>query len=282
MGSVTLKLFSIALILTSASHVLATSVDTNITNLEINYDDTLDTNFTTIKAGTFFMGSPLTEFERFTYEVLHAVNITKDYEIQQTELTQQQWFKIMGNNPSHFSRKTHCPTSHDIVGNIEMCSNHPVENVSWEDIQIFIEGLNSESNDYTYRLPTEAEWEMASRGQTQTAFSFGNEVELLNQYGWYSANSQRQTHAVKSKNPNQFVLFDMHGNVWEWVQDWYTIHNSSLELTDPKGPQHGHYRVIKGGSWKQNSTFARSAAVFSSHPETTSKAIGFRLVRTKK
>lgn len=164
----------------------------------------LDMNFKLIKAGTFMMGSPKDENNRFEDETQHEVTIDKDFEMQTSPVTQEQWEGIMGNNPSYFKGK-----------------DLPVETVSWDDVQEFIKKLNDKNDGYTYRLPTEAEWEFAARGGTTTAYSFGDDPSQSSDYAWFSKNSEGTTHPVGMKKPNPFGLYDMHGNVWEWVQDEY-------------------------------------------------------------
>jgi len=126
--------------------------------------------------------------------------------MQTTEVTQGQWQDVMGGNPSYFKK---CG---------EAC---PVEWVSWNDAQRFIEKLNAKEDTKRYRLPTEAEWEYACRAGSQASFSFGNDVDALPEYAWYRANSEKRTHPVGRRKPNPHGLNDMHGNVWEWCQDWY-------------------------------------------------------------
>ena len=117
-----------------------------------------------------------------------------------------------------------------------------MERVSWEDAQGFIEELNRREGANVYRLPTEAEWEYAVRAGTQTAYHFGTAANRLGQYGWYEGNSNNRTHPVGGKRPNAWGLYDLHGNVWEWVQDWYGAYPRGL-VTDPRGPSSGADRV---------------------------------------
>jgi formylglycine-generating enzyme required for sulfatase activity len=130
---------------------------------------------------------------------------------------------------------------------IKVDANRPVEQVSWEDVQRFIQKLNDSQDKYTYSLPSEAQWEFAARAGNESKFSFGEDESLISEYGWYSGNSGNKTHPVASKKTNAFGLHDVHGNVWEWVQDWYG--NSLPGGVDPRGPSTGSYRVIRGGSW---------------------------------
>jgi len=157
----------------------------------------------------------------------HPVEITRPFYLQTTEVSQAQWKRIMGNNPSRF----------------EDCGDDcPVEKVSWNDAQKFIEELNQMEGINKYRLPTEAEWEYACRAKTETAYSFGDEVDKLGEYARYGDNSGGKTKPVGKKKPNAWGLYDMHGNVWEWVQDRYGDYPTG-PIPDPKGPDKGEYRV---------------------------------------
>jgi formylglycine-generating enzyme required for sulfatase activity len=152
--------------------------------------------------------------------------------------------------------------------------------VSWEDAQKFIGKLNQIRDDgFIYRLPKEAEWEYAARAGTQTRFSFGDKEDELGQYGWFTGNSDN-SHPVAQLKPNAFGLYDMHGNVWEWVQDWNS--SNPAERTDPQGPSLGSNRVLRGGCWYDDAQSARSAGRYYNSPADRSESFGFRLVRTAK
>jgi len=226
-------------------------------------------SFVFIPPGELVIGSPETELGRNEDEVLHKVKITKGFFLQTTPVTQKQWKIIMGNNPARFAKNG---------------DSHPVESVSWYDCQKFIVRLNSLEK-ATYRLPTEAEWEYACRSGTVSPCTGGEIVELfcgidpnLDTMGWYCGNSNRTTHPVAQKKGNAWGLFDMHGNVFEWCQDWYGDYPSTPQ-TDPSGPLSGPGRVIRGGSWFSNAKSCRSAARFYWHPNGKSDFIGFRLVK---
>ncbi len=160
-------------------------------------------NFIKIKAGTFLMGSPGNEADRFDDETQHEVTLTKDFELGETPVTQAQYEKIMGVNPSCFKG-----------------ADHPVENVSWDDARAFIKKLNKSQTKYIYRLPTEAEWEYAARAGTKEAYAFPKGD--IGHHAWFYENSDNTTHPVKMKKPNLLGLYDMFGNVWEWCDDWYS------------------------------------------------------------
>lgn len=152
-------------------------------------------------------------------------------------------------------------------------SNFPVENVSWNEIQIFIRKLNQKSG-LDFRLPTEEEWEFAARAGSKTAFA-GAELERM---GWYSENAKNHTHPVGQKQANNWGLFDMHGNVWEWVQDLYSHDHSSTSITAKQSQKGGVFRVFRGGSLDDNARANRSASRRKRQPDGRFHYIGFRLV----
>jgi formylglycine-generating enzyme required for sulfatase activity len=241
--------------------------------------------FIKISPGTFEMGSPLTETNRDIDEPGHSVTLTKGFEIQKTELTQSQWFSIMGNNPSHFKKRGDCPDEFvEINREISLCPNHPVESVSWNEVKQFVDKLNPISEwegRYMYRLPTEAEWEYAARGGTTSAYFFGDDPKDLFHHAWYSENSRMQTHPVATKAPNPIGLYDMHGNVWEWVYDWYDQRygNDSSGALNHIGPASGSLRVARGGDWQSPPRRSRSANREAWDHLHKSNICGFRLVR---
>jgi formylglycine-generating enzyme required for sulfatase activity len=188
--------------------------------------------FVQIPAGEFMMGSPLSEKGRKSDEgPLHKVKITKSFYLQTTEVTQAQWVAIMGNNPSYY-------TGDD---------NRPVDCVSWEDVKEFLKKL-SEKKGKKYRLPTEAEWEYACRAGSTAKYCFSDSEGELVEYAWYVKNCGGETHLVGCKEPNKLGLYDMHGNVQEFCQDFYAEDYYGRSLTnDPEGPSNGKYRVARGG-----------------------------------
>ena len=232
-----------------------------------DFVNNLDMTFKLIPAGTFMMGSPSTELGRSSNETRHQVTLSNSYYIQTTEVTQGQWKAVMGSNPSYFSS----------------CGDDcPVDNVSWNDVQEFITRLNAMGQG-TYSLPTEAQWEYAARAGSTTAFANGDITDtgcsdpVLGAMGWYCGNANRTTHQVARKSPNAWGLYDMHGNVWEWCQDWYGSYSTS-SVTDPVGPLRGSYRVFRGGSWYCNAWLCRSAIRGNGSPDFRFDGIGFRLV----
>ncbi len=219
--------------------------------------------FVYIRPGTFMMGSPLSEIGRESNETQYQVTLTKGFYIQTTEVTQRQWRALMGNNPSDDSK----------------CGdNCPVEQVSWDDVQEFIRRLNQKEGG-SYRLPTEAEWEYACRAGTNTRFSFGNSDSQLSSYAWYDVNCDERIHPVAKKQPNVWCLYDMHGNVWEWCQDWYEDYPSG-GVTDPAGPLSGAARMHRGGGAGAYAKDCRSAYRYGGKPDLRGATVGFRLVMT--
>jgi formylglycine-generating enzyme required for sulfatase activity len=180
----------------------------------------------------------------------------------ETEVTQAQWKAIMGTNPGLFQGDP----------------NQPVEQVWWDDVQTFIRKLNEKEGISLYRLPTEAEWEYAARAGTTTAYSFGDDASVLDQYAWYKDNAGEKTHPVAQLKPNAWGLYDMHGNVWEWVQDWYQRYRAEA-VTDPQGPTSGTHRSRRGGAWNNLAQICRSANRYSV-TGYRDDFLGFRLMRT--
>ena len=217
--------------------------------------------FVRIPAGSFLMGSPEDEESRNINERQHEVRISRDFWIGKYEVTQEEWQAVMGTNPSRF------------MG----CARCPVERVSWGDTQEFIKKLNERESPggHRYRLPTEAEWEYAARAGT-TAAHYGE----LDSVAWYCDNSDKRTHPVGQKLANAWGLHDMLGNVWEWMDDWYSRYTGS-EMTDPRGPATGTRRVVRGGSRHVYADRVRFAIRCSFLPGIRRGTIGFRLVRTQ-
>ena len=236
-----------------------------------SFKNSLGQTFILLPAGTFTMGSPSSELERFGDETQHQVTLTKPFYMMTTEVTQAQWQAVTGSNPSHFSG----------------CPSCPVERVSWDDVQVFLTEMNKRGEG-TYSLPTEAQWEYGARAGSTTAFYNGGITEYpdmyvcnddlnLNAIGWYCYNSEYKTHPVAQKTPNAWGLYDMSGNVWEWCQDWYGSYSNSPP-TDPTGPSTGSSRVIRGGSWYDYAQYGRSADRSDYWPYRRDYDIGFRLV----
>jgi len=210
-----------------------------------------------ITPGTFQMGSNPSEKGYRWFEVpKHQVTLTKPFYLGIYEVTQSQWKAVMGNNPSYIKGE-----------------DQPVENVSWDDVQLFLQKLNAMRPE-TYRLPTEAEWEYACRAGTTTRYSFGDDESLLGEYAWYEGNRQGAHHPVGQKKPNPWGLYDMHGNVWEWCSDWYDFY-SPEPVVDPQGPETGRVRVLRSGYRHKD---FHSAIRFFESPTGRGANIGFRVV----
>ena len=206
-----------------------------------------------IPKGTFQMGSPFEVEGAGNDEEQHQVTISKDYYLGVTEVTQGQYEKVMGTNPSYFQKQ---------VIRKSDSSMYPVEQVSWEDAVEFCKRLSELPEEkkagLAYRLPTEAEWEYGCRAGTKTAFSFDESSWSLGDYAWNSGNSNGQTHPVGEKKPNAWGLYDVHGNVWEWCSDWYGDYPKNA-VTDPVGANEGSDRVLRGGCFNYVAAFCRSA-----------------------
>jgi formylglycine-generating enzyme required for sulfatase activity len=253
-------------------------------NATYAFTNKLNMRFISIPPGTFIMGSPLDEMGRESDETQHSVTISKGFFISETEVTQGQWKKLMGDNPSGFNN---------------LGPDRPVEQVSWNDCMVFIDKLNSVEGTDTYRLPTEAEWEYACRAGSTSAFAGGDITETscklipaLADMAWYCANSRSETHPVKTKKPNAWGLYDMHGNVHEWCLDSCTSRNVWTRRTgvitatyidgviDPVSTK-GELKIFRGGCWNQSSRYARSADRNYFKPIARRTYIGFRLVKTR-
>jgi len=224
-----------------------------------------------IPAGKFTMGSPESEKHRQVNEgPQREVTISKAFYMGKNLLTQAQYKKVVGMNPSNFRS-----------------DQNPVEVVSWGDAQEFCEKLSKLSGKAA-RLPTEAEWEYACRAGSTTAFSFGDDHNQLADYAWYGSkpdnaecppgNANNVSHAVGQKKPNAWGLYDMHSNLWEWVQDWYGRSYAGGDAVDPQGPAEGTERVVRGGSWYGNSGACRSAYRLRYLPTRRGGNVGFRVV----
>lgn len=244
-----------------------------------NPDIRSNDNFVFIKAGKFEMGT-LTDVKGHD-ETLHRVIISKDFEMQTTAVTQGQYLLVMGYNPSYFKKNKYCKNDYIQIDGIEICPNNPVESVSWEDAQSFINKLNTKDNQYQYRLPTEAEWEYSANSDYYWYLDEGN----VGDYTWYLKNSEFHTHIVGTKPANPFGLYDMLGNVYQWVQDWYGAYLSSPQI-DPTGPATGTTRVFRGSSWQSFYSGklgdVRVANRVKREPSDRMNVLGFRLVRTLK
>ena len=216
-----------------------------------------------IHAGSFTMGSPVREIGREENETQHEVTISKSYYLGSYEVTQGQYEKVIGKNPSHFKG-----------------SDLPVEWVAWNDAVFFCGMLSDipeeKATGREYRLPTEAEWEYACRATSGSAYCFGDSEDSLGEYAWFGE-LRGLTHPVGEKKANRWGLYDMYGNVSEWCQDRDSDYQSGV-VTDPQGPNKGQRRVARGGDWSTSAEYCRSARRFLENPRTESNGKGFRVV----
>jgi len=229
------------------------------------------TNMVFIPPGTFRMGGPTNEVDRLDQEGPQtAVTISRGFWMGKYEVTQGEYLAVMGSNPSFFTGDT----------------NRPVEQVSWFDATNYCGVLTQReraagriASNSVYRLPTEAEWEYACRGWTSARFSYGDDPGYTNltNYAWYSDNSGNTTHPVGQKLPNPWGLYDMHGNVFEWCQDWFDFYLGGIAV-DPQGPTTGSNRVFRGGDWYDFAWHCRSADRSYEEPHFNPSIIGFRVV----
>lgn len=246
-----------------------------------------------IPAGSFMMGSPASEAERNADEVQHLVTLTKGIYMGKYEVTQGQYLGVVGSNPSFFQ-------TNDVNGNpISPDLNRPVEQVSWNDATNYCALLTQSDraagrilSNWMYRLPTEAEWEYACRAGTTSAFHFGSAIHgsMANFYSFYEYDAAigdipvaspvgyiDRTTTVGSYEPNAFGLYDTHGNVWEWCQDWYDEYPAGAGV-DPTGASTGSARVSRGAGWNFVGWYCRSATRGSGPPTHRTSPIGFRVV----
>jgi formylglycine-generating enzyme required for sulfatase activity len=220
-------------------------------------ENSLGMKLVLIPAGSFVMGSPFEEAGRQEDESPHQVTLTASFYLSSTEVTQAQWLAMMSNDRSFFKG-----------------AQLPMEKVSWQDAVLFCQKL-SEKEGRRYRLPTEAEWEYACRAGILSATA--TDVPLSD-IAWYSDNADESTHPVALKKPNSRGLYDMLGNVAEWVADYYEAQYSNAPVTDPKGPERGTYRVMRGGSWSAFAMACRCAARSDAPAAYQLKQTGFRVL----
>ncbi|MDP8238185.1 MAG: SUMF1/EgtB/PvdO family nonheme iron enzyme [Candidatus Hatepunaea meridiana] len=235
------------------------SLGKTITLNEMLAETTHGMKFVQIPAGSFMMGS--NDGYNFDENPVHMVNI-KSFFVMTTEVTQAQWKAVMNNNPSRFKG-----------------DNLPVENVSWNEIKDFLKKLNKKDPNRNYRLPTEAEWEYACRAGTTAKYYSGDSESDLKRVAWYDGNSGKKTRPVGQKQPNEWGLYDMHGNVWEWCEDCYHdgYNNAPNDGSAWVSPSES-YRVSRGGSWRNYPEYCRSANRNDFHLDTCGSNGGFRLV----
>ncbi len=227
--------------------------------LEVDLGDGVRIDFVLIRPGTFVMGSD--DSLHPAENPPHTVTLTRPFYLARHEVTQAQWEKLMGNNPSQFKG-----------------AQNPVETVSWDECRSCVEKLRGKVKlrGWVPALPTEAQWEYACRAGSTTDYCFGNDGAGLTGYAWHGEDLRGTTHPVGGKRPNAWGLHDMHGNVWEWCADWFGDYAAD-PVTDPKGPASGDRRVYHGGSWCDAAWFCRSAHRSAMGPAGRSPNRGLRL-----
>jgi formylglycine-generating enzyme required for sulfatase activity len=231
------------------------------------FTNSLGMKFVWVPPGNFMMGSPKEEENRHDDEALHKVTLSKGFYMAIHLVTQEQWKVVMGNSPSNFKGE----------------KNLPVEQVSWNDCQEFVKKLRKKDKNL-YRLPTESEWEFACRAGTKTPFHFGNTISTdeANYNGKFTYGNgkkgvnREKTTPVGNFPANAWGLFDMHGNVQQWCQDWWEAYPKN-DVTDPQGPEEGNERVMRGGSWNQSPQGCRSACRLGFEPSFRLDSCGFRV-----
>ena len=289
------------LILMTVTGVMATclsSAEQAMAQADKELSNSIGMKLVLIPKGTFQMGSPESEEGHEKNETHHEVTISENYYLGVTEVTQEQYKKVMGTNPGRFQGE-------EISGD---SSNHPVEQVSWDDAVEFCKKLSDVPEEKkagrVYRLPTEAEWEFACRAGSEKAFFFGDDRRDLADYAWFLNNSGDKemdfaallnrlkdnprgymdtllsagwaTHPVGEKKPNAWGLHDMHGNVWEWCSDYYGDYPKGA-VTDPVKSKKGSLRVFRGGSWDVEAAGCRSAFRLYGGPSSGGPNLGFRV-----
>lgn len=281
-GQLSVNLFGLAAdrcMLSSGRYNTQVNADMPFTELDVILTP-LPGKFCMVPKGTFTMGSPAGEAGRSSDEVQHMVTLSSDFLMAETEVTQRQYQNVMGFNPSLFQG-----------------DERPVEQVSWLDAVAYCNELSKKENLEPcyqinggtvgwkdgvkctgYRLPTEAEWEYAARAPATTRYAGSDNVDEV---AWYSSNSVNTTHPVKTKKANDRGLYDLSGNVWEWVWDWYLVNYESLPSVDPIGPGNATWRVIRGGSWGgSGEAYVRVADRGADEPAMRNPNWGIRLARS--
>lgn len=248
------------------SALIATNVHAQPKKAE-PFTNSIGMKFVWISSGSFTMGSSGREKGRGDDEIQHKVTFAKGFYLGVHTVTQEQWMAVMGDNPSHFKNR----------------KNLPVENVSWHDCLAFCKKLSAKEKK-AYRLPTEAEFEYACRAGTTTAFHFG--ATIATDQANYNGNfvygpgklgvNRAKPMPAGSFPANAWGLYDMHGNVWQWCQDWHGGY-AGKDVTDPQGPKSGKNRVLRGGSWGSHPIFCRSANRNFGDPDNRNEFCGFRV-----
>ena len=234
------------------------STQSQITTIDLGGGVTME--FVLIPAGSFSMGSD-EELGDGDESPKHKVILTKSFYLGRCEVTQAQWQRIMGSNPSQFKGV-----------------DRPVDTVSWDDCQVFLSKLQARTG-HRFALPTEAQWEYASRAGNTNRWSFGDNPSAVGDYAWCDVNAGGATHPVGGKKPNVWGLYDMSGNVWEWCGDFYTKHAyDGGDAVDPLGPLTGTGRVLRGGAWGGDDDYLRCACRNCAGADAANNGTGLRCV----
>jgi formylglycine-generating enzyme required for sulfatase activity len=257
-----IRIYFLVVITVCLISVAGTGLSEAENNLK-THTNSLGMEFVLIPAGTFMMGADKNFEEAFEDELpRHLVRITEPFYIGKFEVTQSQWVEVMGENPSRIKGR-----------------NNPVEQISWFDAKEFSKRLNQKEGHSRYRLPTEAEWEYAARAGSTEAYPFGDDVSKLGEYAWYVQNSNDTTHPVGQKLPNAWGLYDILGNVWELVEDWYSAKYYAISPTeDPLNTITAENRLKRGGVYFFSATSFRVALRGQTNPTEKSRFNGLRLV----
>ncbi|MFT3784392.1 MAG: formylglycine-generating enzyme family protein [Nibricoccus sp.] len=228
--------------------------------LTLDLGDGVTMDLVLIPAGSFIMGSDENTGDGDEFPE-HTVVLSKPFYLGKYEVTQEQWVRVMGANPSQFKG-----------------ANLPVETVNWHDCQKFLTRLGEQTGTRA-SLPTEAQWEYACRAGTTTKWFHGESDKTCADYAWSGENAANSTHPVGTKKPNAWGLYDMTGNVWEWCSDHYQKHAYAAgRITDPTGPTKGESYVTRGGAWGDNTELLRPAARNCVGPDVANQGLGFRCV----
>ena len=255
------QLFFLAVLMSTARAQTGAGQSNLPRELTVDLGGGITMEFVLIQPGSFQMGSDKNTEEK----PVHTVAIAKPFYIGKYLVTQAQWEKVMGENPSGFKG-----------------TNYPVDSVSWNDCQNFLAKLKEKLPGQTFRLPTEAEWEYACRAGTTTEYNFGDSDAALVDSAWDRNNSGARTHPVGEKAPNAWGLYDMHGEVWEWCRDLWHSSYDGAPADGAAWIQDGDawYRVVRGGSWNNYATSLRAARRVRNLPSLRLDYYGVRLVRT--
>jgi len=237
---------------------------------EVEISNSIGMKFRLLPTGEFLMGTSPSKADRYEEEHLHREEISQEFYLGKFEVTQAQWKSVMGTQPWEGEE------------NVREGDDFPATFISYRDADEFCKKLSAREGK-KYRLPSEAEWEYACRAGSQNAYSFGNDISILEQYGWYDKNTEEVgnefAHQVGQRLANEFGLYDMHGNVWEWCRDLYDDDFRGDDAVQLVGPNDDEHRVIRGGSWSGFEFSCRSATRAPAAIDARGNDLGFRVMR---